>query len=146
MKNKLAFFIIAVPIIVFLDRMAKIFSPDGKCFGFICIRQTTNTGAALSLFSNFSPIIPILIIISAAVLFLASFFYFKEKRFGLLHTGLALLFAGTLGNLIDRIAYGHVIDFITFSFIPRFPAFNLSDFANVAGALIIIIVLLKKGK
>lgn len=144
MKKNIPVFIIIVAAIVILDRISKIFSPDGKCFAFVCVRHTTNNGAALSLFSNFNFIIPILIIIALAVLAAAAFFYFREKKFSLLHVGLALLFAGTLGNLIDRAAYRHVLDFITFSFWPQFPAFNLSDMANVAGAIIIIIALLKR--
>ncbi|MFA5084723.1 MAG: signal peptidase II [Candidatus Paceibacterota bacterium] len=142
-KNLLIFLIIAAAVVI-LDRISKIFSPDGKCLAFICVKHTTNSGAALSLFSNFSLIIPILIIIAFAVLAATAFFYFREKKFGMLHIGLLLLFAGTLGNLIDRILFRHVIDFMTFSFMPQFPAFNLSDMANVAGAIIIIIALLRK--
>jgi signal peptidase II len=140
--KKIIFFILVASAIFALDRITK-FSPE-KCFSFICAERTINKGAALSLFSNFSMINPVLIAVAFAVLFLTAFFYFRIKKFGLLHVGLALLFAGTLGNLIDRISFSYVIDFIKFSFLPIFPAFNLADVANVIGALLLIIALLRK--
>lgn len=141
--KKTIFFIVAVVAIAALDRVTKIFSSTKRCFTFLCIEQETNKGASFSLFSSFPLIIPILIAIALAVLFVTAFFYFKIKKFGMLHYGLVFLFAGTLSNLLDRIFFRHVIDFITFSFIP-FPAFNIADLSNVVGALLLIITLLKK--
>jgi signal peptidase II len=51
---------------------------------------------------------------------------------------LALILGGALGNLIDRVLYGHVIDFLDFylpnSHLPHWPAFNVADMAIVGGA------------
>jgi signal peptidase II len=54
---------------------------------------------------------------------------------------LALIMGGALGNLIDRIAYGHVIDFLDFylSSVGHFPAFNLADSAISLGAFLFIL-------
>jgi len=53
---------------------------------------------------------------------------------------LALIMGGALGNLIDRIAYGHVIDFLDFHWrgIGHFPAFNVADSAICIGAFLFI--------
>jgi signal peptidase II len=54
---------------------------------------------------------------------------------------LALIMGGALGNLIDRVAYGHVIDFLDFywSGLGHFPAFNGADTAITIGAILFIV-------
>lgn len=53
--------------------------------------------------------------------------------------GLALVLGGALGNLIDRIAYGYVVDFLYFHWDAHyFPAFNLADSAISAGAALLL--------
>jgi len=53
---------------------------------------------------------------------------------------LALIMGGALGNLIDRLAYGHVIDFLDFhlSGVGHFPAFNIADSGITIGAILFI--------
>ena len=53
-----------------------------------------------------------------------------------------LLCGGALGNLIDRLRYGKVIDFIDFGF---WPVFNAADIAIVAGALLLGLLVLRRG-
>jgi len=50
--------------------------------------------------------------------------------------GLALQLAGAVGNLVDRIRMGYVVDFINLSFWP--PVFNVADMAIVAGIIVFI--------
>lgn len=54
---------------------------------------------------------------------------------------LALIMGGALGNLIDRIAYGHVIDFLDFHWrgLGHFPAFNIADTGITIGAILFIV-------
>ncbi|MEO8333085.1 MAG: signal peptidase II [Gallionella sp.] len=53
---------------------------------------------------------------------------------------LSMILGGALGNLIDRIAYGHVVDFLQFHWDGHFfPAFNLADSAITCGAFILIL-------
>lgn len=54
---------------------------------------------------------------------------------------LALIMGGALGNLIDRIAYGHVIDFLDFHWrgLGHFPAFNIADSGITIGAILFIV-------
>ncbi|KRB85015.1 signal peptidase II [Noviherbaspirillum sp. Root189] len=56
---------------------------------------------------------------------------------------LALILGGAVGNVIDRVLYGHVIDFLDFyvpnSSLPHWPAFNVADMAIVGGAILFVI-------
>jgi signal peptidase II len=59
---------------------------------------------------------------------------------GLLAAGLSLVLGGALGNVIDRVAYGHVIDFIRVHYGEwYFPAFNVADSAITIGAVLLIL-------
>jgi len=60
---------------------------------------------------------------------------------GWLALGLALVLGGALGNLFDRVVYGHVIDFILVHWQNRwyFPAFNIADVAITLGAALLIL-------
>ncbi len=52
---------------------------------------------------------------------------------------LTLILAGAVGNLIDRLAYGHVVDFLLFYWHPwYYPAFNIADAAITVGAILLI--------
>lgn len=58
----------------------------------------------------------------------------------LLGAGLALVLGGAIGNLWDRLAYGHVVDFIDFHWQQwHFPAFNVADSAITVGAALLIL-------
>ncbi len=54
--------------------------------------------------------------------------------------GLALILGGALGNLIDRLRFGHVVDFLDFHALGwHWPAFNVADSAITAGAVVLIL-------
>jgi signal peptidase II len=80
---------------------------------------------------------------SAIALGAALFILFLLKRHAgqrLFCTALALVLGGALGNLIDRIAYGHVIDFLDFHVGGwHWPAFNIADSAICIGAALFIL-------
>jgi signal peptidase II len=69
------------------------------------------------------------------------FFIFKMfKKHVFFTICLSLIFGGAIGNLIDRIKLGFVVDFIHFSFFP--PVFNIADSAVVVGAIALSIAIL----
>jgi signal peptidase II len=71
----------------------------------------------------------------------------KSGAHGLLACGLALVLGGALGNLIDRIRLGHVIDFIHFHWNEAyFPAFNVADSAITVGAACLLLDALLEGR
>jgi signal peptidase II len=71
----------------------------------------------------------------------------KERAHGLLACGLALVLGGALGNVIDRIRLGYVVDFIHFHWDRAyFPAFNVADSAITVGAACLLLDALFEGK
>ena len=94
---------------------------------------TTNTGAAFGILQNQQPL---LIAIAIGVALCVTIVLLKKKFSFMTEAGLGLLLGGTVGNLIDRIARGHVIDYINMGW---WPSFNIADTTNVIGVALIII-------
>ena len=106
---------------------------------FLYLTYVTNTGTAFGLFKGVNAVF---VFISFAVLIFIFYFMMQiQENDRLMQLSLGLLLAGTLGNLIDRLAYGHVIDFIDFRF---WPVFNVADSAVSVSIIILIILLWKK--
>lgn len=101
------------------------------------IRFTTNTGAAFSLFENN---VLILIFISLLILILVYNVSFSFKSDKLTNLTFGLLYGGILGNLIDRVFYGYVRDFIK---VGNFPIFNIADSAIVVGIILLVYISIK---
>jgi signal peptidase II len=102
-----------------------------------------NTGAAFGLFKN---LVVYLAVASLCVLFLLWFSLVKAHRTPQLASyrlPLSLVFAGALGNLIDRVLFGHVIDFLDFRI---WPVFNIADSAITIGAILLGISMLRDSK
>ena len=105
------------------------------------ITKVYNTGAAWSLFEG-SGILLIIIAIVAFFLLLKYQNHFMENKRNIL--AFALIYGGLVGNLIDRVIYGYVIDYLhIYIFGFSFPVFNLADMAIVAGFLLVIIAIIK---
>ncbi|MBR9691920.1 signal peptidase II [Candidatus Woesearchaeota archaeon] len=96
-----------------------------------------NTGAGFGFFQNSTSL---LIWFSIIVIGLILYFYeaIPENRY--VQFAVALILGGTLGNLIDRIRLGYVIDFIDFRI---WPAFNIADAAITIGVIGLVIYLVK---
>ena len=148
-------------LILVLDQITKVliqysipfessyFPPDRVTIieNFFYLVHIGNKGAAWGMFSEYSGILTLL---SFAVL-LFIYYYRKhlELQRGTVQIAFGLLIGGILGNLIDRIRVGHVIDFIdihlpfTLPYIlpyGRWPAFNIADSAIVIGMLFYLLL------
>jgi signal peptidase II len=107
---------------------------------------TQNWGIALGLLGDGGvPTKWILVGVStAAVVFVTGYLFKASKYEKLLMTALSLLLAGILGNLVDRLLHGYVIDFITFHHNDwTFPVFNVADTAISCGAALMAIDLFR---
>jgi signal peptidase II len=105
---------------------------------FFRITRSFNTGAAFGLLSNASDIF----LVIAVVIVAAMFWFYPRLPDGRWHVRVAmgLVAGGALGNAIDRLVYGHVVDFVNL----RIPGVfsnvsNLADHAIVGGVLVIMI-------
>ena len=121
----MVFQIIFVILLVLFDQITKSF-----------FDVTKNYGAAFGLAINKWT----LIIVSVMVLVICIYYLLKIKQ-KIVRYGLFFLIAGALGNLIDRLMFGYVRDFIGIWIIPRF---NFADIFNIIGALLLIYFLLKE--
>jgi signal peptidase II len=109
----------------------RFFHPDYSLLPFFSISYITNTGAAFGMFQGSNII---LMLVSLAVIVFILLFYKSIPCSFAYSVGIGLVLGGAVGNLIDRIFFGFVTDFIAFSF---FPAFNIADSCITIGALIL---------
>ena len=105
---------------------------------FFNITYVHNTGAAWSLFAGRTWL---LIIVSLVIISFIIFYVYKNKtknKFEMV--GYSLVLGGAIGNFIDRIVYGYVIDFLDFNiFGYDYPIFNIADTFIVIGVIILCI-------
>lgn len=100
-----------------------------------------NTGAAFSLFADQGGWQKVFFL-SVALIAAAVIFWLLRKPGGrtVYYIALTLILGGALGNVIDRLAYGHVIDFLDFyAGTWHWPAFNVADSAITVGAALLIL-------
>lgn len=125
-----------------LDRLSKWLAVNYLPFSahipiigdFFSLKYIQNEGAAWSILSgkiDFLIIVTLLMVIAIAILLWKTPKKDKHLRFSY-----ALVLAGGIGNLIDRIFYGYVVDFLCF---PNFPVFNIADCCVTVGIFLIIV-------
>jgi len=115
-----------IPVIPGLFNLTHIHNPGGA-FGFMA-RQSETVRTLL------------FVVAALAALVLIFFFYRKVSvSHPFLAAGLALVFGGAIGNLIDRIRFGSVVDFLDFYLGSlHWPAFNVADSAVTVGMLVFV--------
>tara|TARA_B100000963_G_scaffold359303_1_gene386270 strand:+ start:458 stop:913 length:456 start_codon:yes stop_codon:yes gene_type:complete len=147
LNNKIRYLILVI-LFCILDQLSKIYInlnlPKflNKDFHILTIDFVRNYGAAFNIFSGSRLFLSFISVISAIILFY--FIFFSEKK-SINKYGLSFILAGSIGNGIDRILNGYVIDFIRIKFID-FPVFNIADIVINIGVLILIISYFKERK
>ena len=133
---------IVIPFVFLVDRVFKIWAlthlREGESLpvwkGVFHLTGVNNTGAAFGLWRDF-PAFPVVVTaISTAVIF----FYlvrYREKKLSIRFLGWSLVLGGSLGNLYDRMDYGHVIDFLDFRI---WPVFNVADACICVGVVCVL--------
>ena len=135
-------------LVILIDQATKALVERAFDFGdvrpvtsFFNLVLTYNKGAAFSFLASASGwqahfLTGIGIAASAFILYLLA----RHGHQRLFSFALALILGGAIGNVIDRLAYGHVIDFLDFHAAGwHWPAFNVADSAIVGGAMLLIL-------
>lgn len=149
-KNKM---ILIVILGIILDRITKIIVKtkigEGKIIkvigNFFRITYLKNTGAAWSILEGKQIL---LILVSIVFLIFLIKVILKDERKTLTNTlAYSFILSGIIGNLIDRIIYRYVIDFLSFKIVNYyFPVFNIADMLIVIGVILFIIDVILEGR
>ncbi|WP_251672267.1 signal peptidase II [Limosilactobacillus reuteri] len=108
--------------------------------GIIELTNLRNSGAAWSIFEGQQTFFTIITIV--AIIVIGYFIWQYCKNIPML-IGLSLIMAGTIGNFIDRLRQGYVVDMFETTFI-NFPIFNIADMCLTIGVIWLIICILKE--
>lgn len=110
--------------------------------GILGLRYAENTGAAFSAFSGANAVLSI---VSAAVCVAVIVVLMRHRwESKIMQLGLSAVLAGGLGNLIDRVTRGYVIDFLEIQFM-HFAIFNVADVCVTVGAGLVILAIALHG-
>ena len=146
-KSKLVYLLYAILIIVLIamDQATKVIVDSQLAYQkseviidhFFYFTYTHNFGAAWSLLQGATTLFIAFAIIAVVGLFYV--FYHSKKDEIFTRFGVALVMSGAIGNVIDRVVYGYVRDFIDFViFGYDFPIFNVADMCIVVGVFLIV--------
>ena len=141
--------LIVAGFILLIDQIVK-YSIDKKILlgnlktvipNFFYVSKVYNDGAAWSMLAGSTIFLAIMAILALAFLLVYQSKFLANWR-NMLAFG--LVYGGLLGNLLDRIIHGYVIDYLKLNFGSyNFPIFNLADVVIVSGVILIIIAILK---
>ncbi len=155
-KQRINAFILIGSVVVFLDQATKylVFHYLTKRLiiipGFIDLINVYNRGIAFGMFNSGQCIFrtTLLTILSVVVFFVLLFIYlFSKDMTKLSIVALSMIMSGAIGNIIDRIRLGYVVDFIdVYVKNAHWPAFNVADSAITIGAILLAIDLLFTNK
>ena len=104
-------------------------------------RYTENTGAAFGVLKGQTSFF---VLVSVVIVLTGLYFLIKspgKRKYISSHIFISLILCGSVGNTLDRLLYGAVIDYIYFSIID-FPIFNIADIYSTVGTVGLIIVLI----
>jgi signal peptidase II len=146
---------VITPIVIVLDQITKYAITQkfrlGETVpiisGFFNFTYIRNTGAAFGIFAQAHPSfrVPFFVVVPLVALFAIGYIFKKIAAKDLkLACALALVIGGAIGNLIDRVNLGFVVDFLDFhwSYQYHFPAFNVADSAICVGVAVLMLDLL----
>ncbi|MCR4672843.1 MAG: signal peptidase II [Lachnospiraceae bacterium] len=141
--------VIGIAVLITLDQLTKFLAytrlrgTDGIDIikGVLRLEYLENRGSAFGLMQNQKVFFIIFTVIVLAVM---AFIYARvpeTKRMASLRAVLIMLFAGAVGNFIDRLVHTFVIDFIYFEIID-FPIFNVADICVSIGAVLLVVLMI----
>lgn len=143
--------LLAAGILIFIDQITKYFvitnmtpnKPYPMIENIFELRYITNSGTAWGLFAgmNMHTFFIVMTVILMSVMVYAYIRLSVHRKYMPLNITLVILFAGAVGNMIDRIRLHYVIDFLYFKLI-NFPIFNVADIYVVVGMFMLAYLIL----
>lgn len=147
MKKKViiySFIIVIVDLIskLVIDKLLKINETISIINNFFSITKVFNRGASFSMFIGYRLLFILIGIITIVVLFK----YLNNFKMNIRNIiAFSLLIGGIIGNLIDRVIYGYVIDFLDFNIFGfDAPIFNIADTCICIGAFLLFYAIMKR--
>lgn len=147
MKKKViiySFIIVIVDLIskLVIDKLLKINETISIINNFFSITKVFNRGASFSMFIGYRLLFILIGIIAIVILFK----YLNNFKMNIRNIfAFSLLIGGIIGNLIDRVIYGYVIDFLDFNiFGYDAPIFNIADTCICVGAFLLFYAIMKR--
>lgn len=134
------FYTLLVLLLIFIDQSTKIWAvsalkgTQGIDFipNFLEFLYVENRGIAFGMLKGKSMfIIPLTLVILLVCIYFVIFYFKRRKHLAV--TGLVMIISGAIGNLVDKLRLGYVVDFIHTTFI-EFPVFNMADIFICVGA------------
>jgi signal peptidase II len=126
---------------LYVDRVMDLHSSITVVDNFFNITYLRNKGAAFGVLAQSSYRLPFFILVSLVAIAVIALVFFRlrpDQKFTAF--SLSLIFSGALGNLIDRIRLGEVIDFLDAHwYVHHWPAFNVADSAICVGVFLLAI-------
>ncbi len=150
MKKNLLIFLIGAAVIIALDQITKsaitsrfaLHESYPVINGFFNLVYVMNPGAAFGFLANASETFRYIFFTAITVLATGLIIYYLIKsnpRNLMLVSSLTLIFSGAVGNLIDRLRFGAVVDFLDIYIgTAHWPAFNVADSAITVGAILMV--------
>lgn len=147
MKQKKEITISAIALVVIiLDQLTKLWVDASMKVGqsiplinnLFHLTYTQNTGAAFGILKNHQLIF---ILFALFVISLILYYWKRIPQKNIIIVPIGLILGGTIGNLIDRLRFQYVIDFLDFRI---WPTFNIADSAITIGAILLIFYVWKK--
>lgn len=107
---------------------------------FFNVVRAWNTGVSFSMFNDYGKLGGYVLSVAAIVIVIMLFFWLKSEKNRISQIALGLIMGGALGNVIDRLRFGAVFDFLDFHLgDSHWPAFNAADSCICIGAALIIL-------
>jgi len=143
-----SYFVLTLVLLI-IDRLTKwwVYSsldrgvPNDLIGNVIRLTRVHNDGGAFGIFPGGGTVFLVVSGVVSLILFLILLTMQIDSR--LIKSGMALVLGGALGNLVDRVQWGYVLDFFE---IRGFPIFNVADSCITVGAVLIVLAILFGGE
>ena len=140
------FHMFLIALVLVADRLTKLWARTSLAEAPIIVwenvfsfRLIYNTGASFGIFQGRTMALTVFSIVGMLAIGAFYFFLPREKKMRPMRLTLAMIIAGGIGNIIDRIAFGKVTDMLSFDLI-NFPVFNVADIGVTCGAIVMCVL------